>query len=193
MNFEIIERAGFVGQVEQQGDIQPIQAWTFGVPFWRRCLRFLFLSLKWWAHYPPIHAFVRPYRDGPMGNNIISIDFGCYDLAGARVYTIGLRALLKLREMNSLWHWDIGRMGVFNLCCVCPDLLPSDQHFLYFEAAGVIITGLIWAVYESRAKGQAGAAIERLIGLQPQTAWIKTEDGFPKPRLIRSQKAHCAR
>ena len=41
-------------------------------------------------------------------------------------------------------------MGVFNLCCVCARPLPSDQHFLYFEAAGVIITlfylGDLWKV-----------------------------------------------
>ena len=44
---EIVERAGFVGLVEQQGEIQPIRNMDFRRAIWRRCLRFLFLSLKW--------------------------------------------------------------------------------------------------------------------------------------------------
>jgi Cu+-exporting ATPase len=46
---------------------------------------------------------------------------------------------------------------------------------------------------ESRAKGRAGAAIERLIGLQPQIAWIKTENGFSETPIDQVQKGEIVR
>ena len=47
---------------------------------------------------------------------------------------------------------------------------------MYFEAAAVIVVLiLVGRVLETRARGQAGAAIARLVGLQPKTARI--EDG----------------
>ena len=122
-----------------------------------------------------------------MGIDVISIDFGCYDLAGRAFYTIGLRVVKKCARNESWWHLGHWPHGGIQHVSVCPDLLPSDQHFLYFRrlVSSLILFGRFM---ESRAKGQASAAIERLIGLQPQTAWIETKDGA-ETRLIRSKKA----
>lgn len=48
-----------------------------------------------------------------------------------------------------------------------------DDVPVYFEAAGVIIALiLLGRMLESRAKGQTGAAIRKLVGLQPKTARV---------------------
>ena len=81
---------------------------------------------------------------------------------GRAFYTIGLRALLKgAPEMDSLVALGTLAAWGYSTCVVfAPDLLPSDQHFLYFEAAGVITTLILFGRFmESRAKGQAGAAM----------------------------------
>ena len=192
---EIIERAGFVGQVEQQGEIQPIRNMDFRRAIWAALLTLPVFVVEMGGHiYPPIHAFVH----GLIGMDQWALMSFLLISAvmiwpGRAFYTIGLRALLKgAPEMNSLVALGTLAAWGYSTCVVfAPDLLPSDQHFLYFEAAGVIITLILFGRFmESRAKGQAGAAIERLIGLQPQTAWIsKPRMGFPKLRLIRCKKA----
>ncbi|NNK17453.1 MAG: copper-translocating P-type ATPase, partial [Sulfitobacter sp.] len=55
-----------------------------------------------------------------------------------------------------------------------PSVLPQGTRVVYFEAAAVIVTLILlgrW--FEARAKGQTGAAIRQLIGLQPRTAMVR--------------------
>ena len=195
---EIIERAGFVGQVEQQGEIQPIRNMDFRRAILAALLTLPVFVVEMGGHiYPPIHAFVHSLigmdQWALMSFLLIS---AVMIWPGRAFYTIGLRALLKgAPEMNSLVALGTLAAWGYSTCVVfAPDLLPSDQHFLYFEAAGVIITLILFGRFmESRAKGQAGAAIERLIGLQPQTAWIKTEDGFSETPIDQVQKGAIVR
>jgi len=94
---------------------------------------------------------------------------------GRRFFTSGLPALLAARpDMNSLvvlgtsaaWGYSV-------LALLLPGLFPHGTHAVYFEAAGVIITLILAGRYmEARAKGRTGAAIERLLGLQPSTALV---------------------
>jgi heavy metal translocating P-type ATPase len=190
---EIIEHAGFVGQVEQQGEIQPIRNMDFRRAIWAALLTLPVFVVEMGGHiYPPIHAFVHS-RIGIDQWALMSflLISAVMIWPGRAFYTIGLRSLLKgAPEMNSLVALGTLAAWGYSTCVVfAPDLLPSDQHFLYFEAAGVIITLILFGRFmESRAKGQAGAAIERLIGLQPQTAWIKTEDGFSETPIEQVQK-----
>ena len=52
------------------------------------------------------------------------------------------------------------------------------EPHVYFEAAGVIIAFiLLGRLLEEKAKGNTSAAIKKLIGLQPKTVTIITEDG----------------
>lgn len=196
--FEIIERAGFVGQVEQQGEIQPIRNMDFRRAIWAALLTLPVFVVEMGGHiYPPIHAFVH----GLIGMDQWALMSFLLISAvmiwpGRAFYKIGLRALLKgAPEMNSLVALGTLAAWGYSTCVVfAPDLLPSDQHFLYFEAVGVIITLILFGRFmESRAKGQAGAAIERLIGLQPQTAWIKTEHEFSETPIEQVQKGAIVR
>ncbi len=195
---EIIERAGFVGQVEQQGEIQPIRNIDFRRAILAALLTLPVFVVEMGGHiYPPIHAFVHS-RIGMDQWALMSflLISAIMVWPGRAFYTIGLGALFKgAPEMNSLVALGTLAAWGYSTCVVfAPDLLPSDQHFLYFEAAGVIITLILFGRFmESRAKGQAGAAIERLIGLQPQTAWIKTEDGFSETLIEQVQKGAIVR
>ena len=59
-----------------------------------------------------------------------------------------------------------------------PDLLPAGTAHVYFEASAVIVTLILLGRYlEARAKGRTGAAIARLVGLQPRTARVERAGG----------------
>ncbi|MGD1994117.1 MAG: heavy metal translocating P-type ATPase, partial [Anaerolineae bacterium] len=52
-------------------------------------------------------------------------------------------------------------------------LFPAAGQHVYFETSAVIITLIkLGKLLEARAKGQTGAAIKKLIGLQPKTARV---------------------
>ena len=54
----------------------------------------------------------------------------------------------------------------------------AHHHQLYFESAGIIIALVSLGKYfETKSKGKTSEAIKKLIGLQPNTAIIETEDG----------------
>ncbi|MEQ1635633.1 MAG: heavy metal translocating P-type ATPase [Methylococcales bacterium] len=77
----------------------------------------------------------------------------------------------RAANMDSLIALGVGSAYGYSL----PSLLRRGGH-LYFEAAAAIITFVLLGRYlEERAKGQAGAAIRKLVGLQPQTANVLRE------------------
>ncbi len=100
---------------------------------------------------------------------------------GREFYTKGVPALLRgAPEMNSLVAlgataaWSFSTVALF-----APALLPDGTRAVYFEAAAVIVTLILLGRWlEARARGQAGAAIRRLIGLQPKTARVERDGGF---------------
>ncbi|MFH1134993.1 MAG: heavy metal translocating P-type ATPase [Pseudomonadota bacterium] len=60
-------------------------------------------------------------------------------------------------------------------------LLPGLGHHVYFETSALIITLIkLGKLLESRAKGQASAAIRKLMDLAPKVAHLETADGEVK-------------
>lgn len=100
---------------------------------------------------------------------------------GRRFFTKGIPALLRGGpDMNSLvaigtaaaWIWS-------SIVMIAPDLVPPASRAVYFEAAAVIVALILAGRWmEGRARGQAGAAIERLLQLQPATALVETGEGW---------------
>jgi Cu+-exporting ATPase len=98
---------------------------------------------------------------------------------GRRFYTTGLPALMRgAPDMNSLVA--IGTLAAWAYSVVAtfmPTLLPETARAVYFEAAAVIVTLILLGRWlEARAKGRTGAAIARLVGMQPRVARVIRDD-----------------
>ena len=94
---------------------------------------------------------------------------------GRRFYQKGLPALVRLApDMNSLVALGtLAAWGYSTLALFAPSVFPAGTRAVYFEAAGVIVTLILLGRWlEARAKGRTGAAIQRLVGLQPATAFV---------------------
>lgn len=92
---------------------------------------------------------------------------------GWRFFRKGLPALIHgSPDMNALVALGAGAAWAYSSVVVfAPALIPASSRAVYFEAAAVIVTLiLIGRSLEARARGQAGAAIARLVALQPRTA-----------------------
>ncbi len=95
---------------------------------------------------------------------------------GWRFYKKGVPALLRgAPDMNSLVALGTLAAWVFStLALFAPAIFPEGTRAVYFEAAAVIVTLILLGRWlEARAKGRTGAAIQRLIGLQPATALVE--------------------
>jgi Cu+-exporting ATPase len=97
---------------------------------------------------------------------------------GLRFFRKGLPALLRgAPEMNSLVA--IGVLAAYGYSLVttfAPDLLPQAARHVYYEAATVIVTLILFGrLLEARATGRTGGAIEKLVGLQARTARVERD------------------
>ncbi len=97
---------------------------------------------------------------------------------GFRFLKLGLPALLRgAPEMNSLVA--VGVLAAYGYSLVttfAPDLLPDGARFVYYEAATVIVTLILFGrLLEARATGRTGEAIEKLAGLQAKTARVERD------------------
>ncbi len=97
---------------------------------------------------------------------------------GRAFFTHGFPALLKRApDMNSLVAMGTSAAWIFStISLFFPGLLPEGSGAVYFEAAAVIVTLILlgrW--FEARAKGRTGAAIQKLISLQPKTARVERD------------------
>ena len=100
---------------------------------------------------------------------------------GRRFFAKGVPALLRgAPDMNSLVAVGTASAWAYSTVAnFAPTLLPAGSRAVYFEAAAVIVVLiLVGRVLETRARGQAGAAIARLVGLQPKTARIEEGGAF---------------
>ena len=100
---------------------------------------------------------------------------------GRGFFVNGFRALIRRApDMNSLVALGAGAAWLFSTVTLFfPDVLPLAARAVYFEAAAVIVTLILLGRWlEARAKGQTGAAIQKLIGLQPRTARVKVGDDW---------------
>jgi len=94
---------------------------------------------------------------------------------GRQFFTKGLTALWRRApEMHSMVALGAGAAWGYSVVATfAPAWLPEAARNVYFEAAAVIVTLiLLGRTLEARAKGKTGAAIKRLIGLQPRTARV---------------------
>ncbi len=97
---------------------------------------------------------------------------------GRVFFAKGVPALLRgAPDMNALVALGTGAAwGYSTVALFLPALFPEGTRAVYFEAAAVISTLiLIGRLLEARAKGRAGAAIERLMGLRPTTARVERD------------------
>lgn len=98
---------------------------------------------------------------------------------GRRFFSTGFKALLHLGpDMNTLVALGAGSAWAYSVVATFePEWLPDNARHFYYEAATVIVTLILLGRYlEARAKGRAGSAIEKLIGLQAKTA-RRQQDG----------------
>lgn len=97
---------------------------------------------------------------------------------GLRFYKKGFPALIRLApDMNSLVAMGTTAAYVYSLVATfAPSLLPAAAVNVYYEAAAVIVTLILLGRFlESRAKGRASEAIQRLLGLQAKTARVRRD------------------
>ena len=95
---------------------------------------------------------------------------------GRKFYTVGIPALLRgAPDMNSLVALGTGAAFTYSTVALfLPQVLPAIAREVYFEAAAAIIALILLGRWlEARAKGRTGAAIQKLMGLQPNTARVK--------------------
>ncbi|WP_037081052.1 heavy metal translocating P-type ATPase [Neorhizobium vignae] len=97
---------------------------------------------------------------------------------GFRFPKLGLPALFRgAPEMNSLVA--VGVLAAYGYSLVttfAPDLLPESARFVYYEAATVIVTLILFGrLLEARATGRTGEAIEKLSRLQAKTARVERD------------------
>ena len=94
---------------------------------------------------------------------------------GQQFFRKGIPALIKRApDMNSLVALGAGAGWAYStVALLMPQLLPSASRAVYFEAAALIVTLILLGRFlEARAKGQTGAAIRKLVGLQPKIATV---------------------
>jgi Cu+-exporting ATPase len=97
---------------------------------------------------------------------------------GLRFLKLGLPALLRGHpEMNSLVAVGVlAAYGYSVFATFAPGLLPESARFVYYEAAAVIVTLILFGrLLEARATGRTGEAIEKLAGLQAKTARVERD------------------
>jgi heavy metal translocating P-type ATPase len=98
---------------------------------------------------------------------------------GQQFFRKGIPALIKRApDMNSLVALGAGAAWAYSTVALfLPQVLPSASRAVYFEAAALIVTLILLGRFlEARAKGQTGAAIRKLVGLQPKIATVIRDD-----------------
>ncbi len=131
---------------------------------------------------PPFHAWVH-HTIGTQNLYLLffvlasGVQFG----PGLRFYRKGWPALLQgAPDMNSLVM--LGTSAAYGYSVVAtfaPGLLPEGTVHVYYEAAAVIITLVLFGrLLEARARGATSEAIRKLMGLRPRTARVIRDDEF---------------
>ena len=135
------------------------------------------VALEMGSHiFPAVHMFVMD-RIGIETSRVIEFALTALILFGPgwRFFKSGIPALLRgAPEMNALVALGSGAAFAYStLATFAPSLFPAGTNDVYFESAAVIVTLiLVGRTLEARAKGRAGAAIQRLIGLKAQSAFV---------------------
>ncbi|MCG3266991.1 heavy metal translocating P-type ATPase [Yoonia sp. I 8.24] len=141
------------------------------------CLTAPVFTLEMGGHLVPAMHHLIARTIGTQESWVIQFVLATLVLIGpGRVFfTKGLPALWRRApDMNALVVMGAGAAWTYStLALFAPGLLPTAARAVYFEAAAVIVTLILLGRWlEARAKGQTGAAIERLIALRPDTATV---------------------
>lgn len=125
---------------------------------------------------PPFHTFIMT-SIGHVTDMVIQFVLTSLVILwpGARFFEKGVPALLRgAPDMNTLVVLGTSAAWLYStLALFAPWLFPAGAAVVYFEAAAVITTLiLLGRTLEARAKGRTGAAIARLVSLQPKTARV---------------------
>ncbi|MDE0588887.1 heavy metal translocating P-type ATPase [Halocynthiibacter sp. C4] len=127
--------------------------------------------------FPPFHHFIMATL-GMQNSYLIQFALTSAVLIGPgrQFYTKGIPALFRgAPDMNSLVA--LGTLAAYCFSIVTtfvPQILPQGTANVYFEAAAVIVVLiLVGRTLEARAKGRTGAAIQRLLNLQPKQARVE--------------------
>ncbi|WP_420341949.1 heavy metal translocating P-type ATPase [Paenirhodobacter sp.] len=128
---------------------------------------------------PPVHDFVMATL-GHQASWLLQAVLTTAVMAGPglQFYRKGIPALAKAApDMNSLVA--VGTLAAWGYSLVAtfaPGLLPPGTVNVYYEAAAVIVTLILFGRWmEARAKGRTSQAIQRLVGLQPRTARVQRD------------------
>ncbi|MCC6304686.1 MAG: heavy metal translocating P-type ATPase [Rhodobacteraceae bacterium] len=101
---------------------------------------------------------------------------------GREFYLKGARSLWRRApDMNALVMLGTAAAFLYSLVATfAPAVLPAASRAVYYEAAAVIVALVLLGRWlEARAKGEAGAAIRRLVALAPATA-LRLGPGGPE-------------
>ncbi|MFK0384590.1 heavy metal translocating P-type ATPase [Agrobacterium sp. NPDC090273] len=97
---------------------------------------------------------------------------------GLRFLRAGFPALLRgAPEMNSLVALGVTAAYLYSaVVTFAPSLLPEEAHYVYYEAATVIVTLILTGrLLEARASGKTGDAIRKLASLQAKAARVERD------------------
>jgi cation transport ATPase len=147
------------------------------------CLALLVFVLEMGGHLVPALHHLIHRTIGMNASWIIQFVLTTVILVGPgrQFFTEGFAALWRRApNMNTLVALGAGAAwGYSVMVLVAPALLPETARVVYFEAAAVIVTLILtgrW--FEARAKGQTGAAISKLIRVQPSAARVQRAEGW---------------
>ncbi len=120
---------------------------------------------------PAFHAWTMArLGSGPLHWVELALTAAVLGGPGRRFFATGLASLWRRSpEMNALVALGAGSAALFSAAAtIAPRLVGTD---VYFEAAVTIVTLILLGRFlEAGARGRTGAAIERLVALQPATA-----------------------
>ncbi|WP_370228282.1 heavy metal translocating P-type ATPase [Cognatishimia sp.] len=182
-----LEAAGYPGRVRKAETPRPDKSaeitrlkWSV---IWAALLAAPVFCAEMGGHlYPPLHHWIAANIGLTTSYTIQFILTGLILIGpGRQFYTLGIPSLLKgAPDMNALVA--LGTLAAFGFSVVAtfaPGVLPAGSAHVYFEAAAVIVVLILLGRYlEARAKGRAGQAIARLIGLTPKTARVLRDDVY---------------
>lgn len=89
-------------------------------------------------------------------------------------------------EMNALVALGTSAAWLFSTTALfAPSILPAGSRAVYFEAAAVIVTLILFGRWlEARAKVQTGSAIKSLLDLQPPFAHVRRGEDWVEMPII---------
>lgn len=98
-------------------------------------------------------------------------------IVGRKYFTTGFKLLFSSSpDMDSLIAIGTSSAYIYSIFSTYQIILKGLHADLYFESAAVILTLITLGKYlEAKAKGKAGEAIKKLIGLSPKTAIVIRE------------------